>query len=247
MPSRVETEWHAGELAMHSALKLPARGHNPTAEGLPQRYHWRVAASALMALGTLDDRGRPWTTLWGGEAGFAQAVAENVIGVNSGTSRFDPVFESLWGKSGGGGDVVEMGKLMSGLSVDLGTRDRVKLMGDAIAGAVVGDKEEEEDKGTRVQLAFHITGSLGNCPKYITKRDVVPHDTRGAELVPSAAGLRLDEEALAVLAQADMFFISTTNGESMDTNIRGGKPGFVRVFRNEENELELVYPECEFH
>lgn len=238
MPSKVETEWHDGERAMHRALKVPTRGQNPTAAGLPQRYHWRILESPLMALGTLDDQGRPWTTMWGGERGFARAVAEDVIGINSGVSRHDPVFAALWaGREGDSGsdDVVEMGTLMAGLAVDFETRDRVKLMGEAVAGAMVGEE--------RVQLGFHIAGSLGNCPKYISKKRVVPHDTRGAELVP-ASGLRLGDEALAVLGQADMFFLSTTDGQSMDTNIRGGKPGFIRVFRNEENSLELVYPEC---
>lgn len=243
MPSKVETGWNDGEISLHRALKAPSM-QNPTAAGLPQRYHWRIAQSPLMALGTVDDAGRPWTSVWGGERAFARAVAADVIGISSGVSRLDPVFETLWAGDtegdrdgdGEGDGVVEMGRLMSGLAIDLETRDRVKLMGEAIAGAAVGEE--------RVQMAFHITGSLGNCPKYLNKKEVVPHDTRGAELVPSD-GMHLGEEALALLGKADLFFMSTTDGESMDTNHRGGKPGFVRVFRNETDSLELVYPECE--
>jgi hypothetical protein len=244
MPSKVESGWNGGEVEMHDKFKVQFR-ENPTASGLPQRYHGRIMQSPLVALGTLDNKGRPWTTIWGGERGFARAVAEDVLGLNSTVSRFDPVFEILWGdETGGGSDaVVEMNKLMSGLSIDPETRDRVKLIGDAIAGAVVGDE--------RVQLAFHISGSLGNCPKYISRREIVPHDVGAAKLEAegnsnssSGGGLRLGEAARRVLDQADMFFMSTTDGESMDTNIRGGKPGFVRVLRNEDDVVELVYPEC---
>lgn len=237
MPSKVETKWNEGERALHRTLKVP-RMENPTAAGLPRRYHWRIMQSPLMALGTIDDDGRPWTTVWGGERAFARPLAEDIIGINSGVSPHDPVFETLWAGKGcetGTDDVVEMGRLMAGLAIDLETRDRVKLMGEAVAGAVTGDE--------RVQMAFHVTGSLGNCPKYLNKKEIVPHDTHGSELV-SADGLRLGNEALALLGKADLFFMSTTDGESMDTNHRGGTPGFVRVFRNERDSLELVYPEC---
>lgn len=242
MPSKVESGWNEGEVEMHQKLHVPDHG-NPTASGLPQRYHGRIMQSPLLALGTLDDEGRPWTTVWGGERAFARPIAEDVLGLNSTVSRFDPVFQTLWGDqrdSSSSDTVVEMNRLMSGLSIDPETRDRVKLIGDAIAGAVVDDE--------RVQLAFHISGSLGNCPKYITRREIVPHDVEAAVLeaegTTNTGGLHLGEAARRVLDQADLFFMSTTDGESMDTNIRGGKPGFVRVLRNEDDVVELVYPEC---
>ncbi|EFY91243.1 hypothetical protein MAC_02670 [Metarhizium acridum CQMa 102] len=201
------------------------------------RYALRVRQSPLVALGTLDDDGRPWTSIWGGERGFAAPVAEGVLAFNSAVDmRHDPVFQALWTNRGHDGIVRPndgRGKMMSALSIDLETRDRVKLGGVMVAGAVA-------NKGA-VQAAMVVTESLGNCPKYLNKKEIVRHDPGGAQLVSDA--LPLPKEALDLLYKADNFFVSSTNGETMDTNHRGGRPGFVRVARNEGSQVELVYPE----
>lgn len=243
MPSAT-SEWHEGELAMQQQLKVPKRG-NPTFPGLAAHYGMRVMQSSLVALGTLDNEGRPWTTVWGGERAFARPVAEGVLAFNSSVdTRHDPVFRALWDgideegvRQGAinrphGGE----GKGMSGLSIDLETRDRVKLVGTFVAGATV-------DEGKTVQMAMGVTESLGNCPKYLNKKDIIPN-TMTPELVSDK--LPLSQAALDLIAAADMFFLSSTNGVTMDTNHRGGSPGFIRVIKNEEDELELIYPECKF-
>ncbi|KAF5669012.1 FAD-binding protein [Fusarium heterosporum] len=240
MPSAT-SEWHEGELAMQQQLKVPKRG-NPTFPGLAAHYGVRVMQSPLVALGTLDSEGRPWTTIWGGEPGFARPMAEGVLAFNSSVdTRHDPVFRALWdgisdeGVQQGainrpnGGD----GKGMAGLSIDLETRDRVKLVGKMIAGATV-------DEGKTVQMAMAVTESLGNCPKYLNKKNIIPN-TMKPELVSDK--LPLPQEALDLIAAADMFFLSSTNGLTMDTNHRGGSPGFIRVINNQGNGLELIYPE----
>lgn len=241
MPSLVSS-FHEGEAAMRDMLKVPS-GSNPTAPGLPTPYALRVRQSPLVALGTLDEAGRPWTTIWGGERGFAAPVAQGVLAFNSAVDmRHDPVFEALWTEQGLEDGVVRpnrgRGKMMSALSIDLETRDRVKLGGVMIAGAVV-----HEDGGRdAVQAAMVVTESLGNCPKYLNKKEIVKHDPGGAHL--ASEGLPLPQEALGLIYKADNFFLSSTNGETMDTNHRGGRPGFVRVVRNEGSQVELVYPEC---
>jgi NAD(P)H-flavin reductase len=54
----------------------------------------------------------------------------------------------------------------------------------------------------------------------------------------------LVEGAVALLAKADMFFISYSNYKSdMDTNHRSGPPGFVRLDANDKSGCALVYPE----
>lgn len=240
MPSA--TGWHAGEIAMHEQLKNP-KLENPTFPGLADRYGVRVMNSPLVALGTLDNEGRPWTTIWGGERGFARPVAKDVLALNSSVdTHYDPVFKALW--DGIDAEGVKQGVInrpddgedrpMSGLAIDLETRDRVKLAGKMVAGATV-------DGGKSVQLAMAVTESLGNCPKYLNKKDIVPH-TMEPELVSEK--LPLSQEALDIVAAADMIFLSSTNGKAMDTNHRGGSPGFVRVIKNEEAGVELIYPEC---
>ncbi|KAK0641050.1 hypothetical protein B0T16DRAFT_419024 [Cercophora newfieldiana] len=235
--------WHAGERTVHSLLRVhtSARG-NPTSPGLPYSYGMRVASSPLLAVGTLDSQGRPWSTLWYGERGFARMVAQGVLGVQSlvGTVG-DPVVEALGlgGEEEGGMVKPEGGKMMSALSIDLESRDRVKLMGRMVVGAL-GDGEG----GVReVQVAMAVEGSLGNCPKYLNTKVV-----RGRVATPRLVGREegrgwLGEEALGVVDRADMFFLSSVGGGSMDTNHRGGPRGFVRVLRNDEGGTVLVYPE----
>ncbi|KYK55022.1 hypothetical protein DCS_06983 [Drechmeria coniospora] len=238
MPSRLSS-FHEGEVAVQQMLHVPPSG-NPTSAGLPMAYAHRVGASPLLALGTLDKEGRPWTTVWGGERGFAAPVAEGVLGFRSEVDvRHDPVFAALWeGESGG---LVQpnqgRGKMMAALSIDLETRDRVKLAGMMIAGSSEAGTGAEAD----VQAAMAVTESLGNCPKYINKKDVKRHSPADAQLVSD--GLPLPKEALQLMDRADMFFLSSTNGQTMDTNHRGGTAGFVRVAKNEADEVVLVYPE----
>ncbi|OLN85276.1 hypothetical protein CCHL11_04353 [Colletotrichum chlorophyti] len=237
MPART-IDFHSGERAVQDLLGVPKQG-NPTAAGLPAHYGFRIAAAPLLALGTLDDRGRPWTTLWGGEAGaVARPVAEDVLGVRSKVDvSDDPVLRALWGGDAREGEVVRPGeggggKLVSGLSLDLETRDRVKIAGRMVAGAV-NDGE--------VQIAVMVEESLGNCPKYINKKVL---RARG-EVVKGAVerGLPLSEEAVDAVRRADMVFLASGHAESMDTNHRGGSSGFVRVARNDGQGVEIIYPE----
>ncbi|KAI1018169.1 hypothetical protein LB505_001403 [Fusarium chuoi] len=240
MPSAT-SEWHDGELAVQKQLKVPTRG-NPTFPGLAPQYGMRVMQSPLVALGTLDSEGRPWTTVWGGDRGFARPVAEGVLAFNSSVdASHDPVFRALWDGIDDEGvkqGVINRpngseGKGMAGLSIDLETRDRVKLVGNMIAGATV-------EGGKAVQMAMAVTESLGNCPKYLNKKDIVPNEM-APELVSDK--LPLSQEALDLVVAADMFFLSSTNGVTMDTNHRGGSPGFMRIIKNEDDGLELIYPE----
>ncbi|KAJ9151394.1 Oxidoreductase [Pleurostoma richardsiae] len=256
-------QWHPGELAVHQLLGSPHRqGSNPTSRGLPAPYGYRVAASPLVAFGALDSSGRPWTTLWGGERGFARPVAQGVLGVQGLVdSAHDPVVQALFegvedGEMVQGGK--EGGRVMAALSIDLSTRDRVKLAGRMLAGAVVprdqgssnspradgGENKDERGGVAEVQLAMLVEESLGNCPKYLNSRTIRAH-LPSPSLVSDT--LPLPAAALALLARADLFFLSSTDGRTMDTNHRGGPPGFVRVERNDESSSPggtvLVYPE----
>ncbi|KAM0331534.1 hypothetical protein ACHAQA_003211 [Verticillium albo-atrum] len=226
--------WHAGELAVHRLLSVPTPHSNPTSAGLPRPYAARIAAAPLFALGTLDAEGRPWTTLWGGgKGGVAGPVAPGVLGVRARVDAgHDPVLRALWGgEDVKEGAVVREERVVSGLGIDLETRDRVKLMGRMVAGAVVDGE---------VQMAVKVEGSLGNCPKYLNGRAL---EERTPEVLAVETGLPLSEAAVKVVEQADLFFMSSADASGMDTNHRGGSRGFVRVGRNEEGVVELVYPE----
>jgi hypothetical protein len=235
---------------------------------LRQAHAYRALASPLVAFGTLDELGRPWATVWGGEAGFCRPIAENVLGVNAAAdARFDPVLQALFAvESDAPGDEgrritddkiirPEGGKVMAALSIDLETRDRLKLAGRFLAGAATGTTTGVAN----LQMAFAVEEALGNCPKYLNKKRIVPHIpapelVRGADSA-TTEGLPLPQEAVDLIAKADLFFIASKHGDgSMDVNHRGGAPGFLRLFRNREPNVDseggeadggvaLVYPE----
>lgn len=238
---------------MHQLMSVPEHD-NPTSSMLTPQASFMLQRAPLLAIGTVDDRGQPWTTIWGGESGFSQPLGSSIIGTRTLVDRkYDPVVQSLIGGRDDG-EVVKgegLGKMVSGLAIDLMTRKRVKIYGRVIAAALSRisedeDKEEmhqESDTSAQgqVQLVIRIEQSLGNCPKYLNKKDIRPAAISSILLSKSP---KLSPEALKLLEKADMFFISSCNSEyDMDTNHRGGPQGFVRVFSNDEAGSELVYPE----
>lgn len=260
-----QSTWHPGEAALQEQLHVPFT-KNPTSAGLPGNYAYRVIQSPLVSFGALDSQGRPWATVWGGESGFARSVGHGVLSANSLVdARYDPVLKALLGSPDGSPlenrkDEYQItreeleggrGKLMAGLSIDLATRDRVKFGGRLVAGRVQDERDDKGDNGTRaepdvnsvarVQMAMLVEESLGNCPKYLNKKAIRAH-LPSPQLVSEA--LPLSKEALELISKADLFFMSSTNGEGMDVNHRGGPPGFVRIVsNNNEDGVNLCYPE----
>ena len=113
---------------MQSLMSAPAVA-NPVTPFLTPPRAMTLASSPLIAVGTLDPKGRPWTTLWGGEKGCISILNEHMIGVNSVIDRqHDPVIEACSGIKADG-EIFGGGQSMSALGIDLETRRRVKLSG----------------------------------------------------------------------------------------------------------------------
>lgn len=132
---------------------------------------------------------------------------------------------------------------MSALAIHLATRDRVKLWGKMIAGAFGPPDlgaDELSEAPAEVQLVFAIQQSLGNCPKYLNKKQII---VRAPEPILLSESLPLPGSALELLAKADTFFITSHHEHTLGTNHRGGPPGFVRVAKNDAGGTVLVYPE----
>ncbi|KAJ5478966.1 hypothetical protein N7530_004475 [Penicillium desertorum] len=229
--------WHEGEERLHHLLRVP-HGDNPTAPYLSARAASLVQQSPLLALGTLDSQGRPWSTIWGGTAGFATPVAESLIGLQTQVdTKYDPVVQALL--TGNQTDAYT-GKMVSGLAIDLENRRRVKLHGRMVYGRMVNGSLSDGDEG-QAQVVVHIEGSLGNCPKYLNKKHIVPAQPEPKLISDSP---QLSATAIELLSRADTMFVSSSHeATTMDTNIRGGPPGFMRVESNNASGAVLVYPE----
>ena len=238
--------WHEGEIEMAKAMRVPHMD-NPTVPMLSPQLANHSRVVPLIAIGTLDKQGRPWTTLWGGEKGISQPIAQGILGIRSQVVTYhDPVVEELVGKEGDGTVVREegVGRMVSGLTIDLETRKRTKLFGRMVAGALTLREDEATDSQqsiAEVQLVLKIEQSLGNCPKYLNKKHIEPA-VSNPELISDSP--QLPQRALDLLSKADLFFLSSANNDlDMDTNHRGGPPGFFRVISNEASGAVLCYPE----
>jgi NAD(P)H-flavin reductase/predicted pyridoxine 5'-phosphate oxidase superfamily flavin-nucleotide-binding protein len=236
--------WHQGEHKMHQLMKVP-ENDNPTTGALTQQAAFMLQRAPLLALGTLDAESRPWTTLWGGESGFSRPLGGDMVGIRADVDmEFDPVVESLVAKERrANGDIVKSegkGAMVGGLTIDLMTRKRVKIYGRMVAGAVSEPEDDSMGIGD-MQLVCKVEQSLGNCPKYLNKKDIRPAPARPKLLSKSPV---LSAEGRSIIEKADLFFISSSNSnDDMDTNHRGGPPGFVRIISNNEDGAEIIYPE----
>ncbi|ELR04925.1 hypothetical protein GMDG_00183 [Pseudogymnoascus destructans 20631-21] len=224
--------FHEGETSLHHTLHIPDRD-NPTQPFLSPFAASVLKRSPLIALGALDEQGRPWTTLWGGEPAFARSIAPSVIAIKSSIARtHDPVMEILLGAATPG-EVVqggEKGALMSGLAIDLESRLRAKFAGRMIAGAL---QEPEKDSGAaEVQLA--------TVPNTSTAKPSPPPSPPPPSSPPPSPS---PPAAISLVHAADLFFLSSSHPTSPSTNHRGGPPGFIRILTNTSTELTLVYPE----
>lgn len=229
---------------MHSFLRVPER-ENPTFPGLSSYGSHLVLTSPLLALGTLDKEGRPWTTIIGGEPTCMRLMGRSIIIVNSLVDlKYDPVLEIIREAQGQDG---ENGIIIGGLPIDLASRNRVKLSGRLISGrpGLEINRLNDHDGFGEAQLVIKVESSLGNCPKYLNKKKIIPALPKPVMISDSPP---LPDTAVRLLAKADMFFISssTSNDQkrSIGTNHRGGPPGFVRILYNDaSNGTALVFPE----
>ena len=158
--------FHEGEQQMQSLLHVPSM-YNPTSPGLSPHATRLLHMSSMLALGTLDDDGRPWTTLLGGEPGFARSLGQSIVGVKALVGgKCDPVVNILLGGSQDEEvqEVVRGKRQISGLGIHLATRDRVKLTGEMIAGSfgdLASRNKENDGSAAEIQAVFAIHQSLG--------------------------------------------------------------------------------------
>ena len=156
-----EAGWHEGEHKMHSLMHVDSYLENPTSPFLTPGGAHLLQSAPLLALGTRDSEGSVWTTLWGGEPGFARSLGSSIVGIKTLVDQGnDPVSKALIGEVS-----QEKGqkRSVSGLAIDLATRRRVKFAGHTLAAAVgqFGTNQTEEASIGEIQLVVKVESSLG--------------------------------------------------------------------------------------
>lgn len=205
-----ETEpFHDGELALQRATgerDIAARNGRIIADRLAPNAAGFIARQELMLAATVDADGQPWCSALIGAAGsFTAPDVTHVVLARTAARPDDPMWSNLAADH-------RIGLLF----VELGSRKRYRVNGQVAksdAGPVLVDVAE----------------TLGNCPKYITRRHLVVGPPRSDGPAPQV-GSRLDDPERRIIAEADMCFVASADpAGNLDASHRGGRPGFVQL------------------
>ena len=158
--------FHDGEKKVHNLLHIPDRD-NPTTPGMSPHATRLLHISSLLAIGTIDDDGMPWTTLLGGEPGFARSLGQSIVGIKALVdNKYDPVVQILAGdmQAREAHEGARGARAVSVLGLDLASRNRVKLSGKILTGALGThgpNADNPEDATSEIQLVIVVQNSLG--------------------------------------------------------------------------------------
>ena len=171
----------------------------------------------LVVVGSVGADGRVWASLLAGDPGFVRALDERTVRIDAAPLPGDPLAEALQG----------VGPEVGVLAIDLATRRRVRLNGEA----------ESYPEGIYVRTHQVYV----NCPKYIQAREPEARGTGpGLENGHVLRSRWLTDEQRSLISDADTFFIASSHPEGgTDASHRGGKPGFVRFL----SDAALEFPD----
>jgi uncharacterized protein len=211
-----DTPWayHPGSRAVQAragVLDQADRNARGVGRHVPEAVAEFLADQPLVVVGAADAAGRPWCSLLAGAPGFVRAVDAGTVDIDARFPAGDPLADL--GRTGG----APVGLL----AIEPATRRRVRINGVA----------RLSEAGT---LRVATDEVFGNCPKYITRRDVAPA-ARGrvgavAAGAGAAIGTALTRAQQAMVVAADPLFLATVGPDGgVDASHRGGEPGFVEV------------------
>ncbi|KAF9175837.1 hypothetical protein BGX21_003922 [Mortierella sp. AD011] len=255
--------WHSGERKIQDLMHVREAVQDMSSimrPSLTTQMQEFVLGLNYFFIGTLDDQGRPWVSILTGPKGFLQSPNSKCLEIRTRITRHseqtkdtvDPIFSNL-----ARGETFKCGKRMWGaVALDFSNRRRNKMNGVVYPD----DLLKVDETSGELQLKLTVEQSIGNCPKYITIREMKAQtrsentDSGNAENLTTAlkttggSSLGIGDQEIAIIRQADCFFIASrfidenladqTSG--MDCNHRGGNPGFVRL--GEDNK-SLVFPD----
>ncbi|KAJ7502454.1 hypothetical protein B0H11DRAFT_640201 [Mycena galericulata] len=229
--------WHRGEHAIHQKLQTAddysvSQLYMAISGDLPGEHaQFHSTRLPFVPVTTLDAEGRPWGSILAGktgEPGFIRAPTYNMLSIDAELWDGDPLVENsdLFGR----GEPM----LVAGIGIEFPTRRRNKFAG-------ITSRLTKTDYA--MQLDLRVNEALGNCPKYINVRDLVPHPQSAPRVEYQESHLspddRLPDAAISFITDSDTVFLGTTYKayakdsmlfpSHLGMNQRGGRPGFIRV------------------
>ncbi|KAH7925123.1 hypothetical protein BV22DRAFT_1089574 [Leucogyrophana mollusca] len=228
--------WHPGELAIQRKLafdRASATSWTAISGEMPEQHRtFYTTRLPFIPVTTLDRQGRPWGSILAGregKPGWAESPRWDRLVMNADVWEGDPFVQNV-------GDAEREGKkvLIAGIGVEFTTRRRNKF-----AGWI----NEIEHNDSAYTIHAVVNEAIGNCPKYINIRDLVPYPSTHPKITYNNSHLddtsRLPDALIGFIHEADTLFLGSTYQASSPNDIkfpshlgmnhRGGRPGFVRV------------------
>ncbi|CAM9415293.1 unnamed protein product [Chrysoparadoxa australica] len=160
----------------------------------------------------IDPQGRVWASALYGEPGYITLKpGSNILSLNKPQS---------WAGDGFLDGVRTAGSAVGMLLMNQATRKRYRINAHTM----------EESGTARLQICM----AMGNCPKYISHREVLSVEPRPSH-IPVSVSTSLTEAQEAWIRASDSFILGTAApskngyGFSADANNRGGNPGWINV------------------
>lgn len=261
--------WHPGEQAIQKLMCLPERvSISAIVNQLPDQHRiFHSTRLHYVPITTLDNEGRPWVSVLcssQGTPGFIHSPTNTSLHIHARVWPGDPISTTLDHLDGQKDD-----SFASGLGLELSTRRRNKFSGRVSHAIFDGSDLTLELSVTHalgcvflvpthrrnIQLTFlHPPRSRRRlCPKYIKLRELEPHPDVAPRVVHDrwhlAPGERLPDDVVHFIHQADSAFLGSSyvarpedadvQPSRVNTNHRGGRPGFVRVHPGDGRTLVL--------
>jgi len=162
----------------------------------------------LIAVSIAGDDSQLWTSVWGGAPGFLRSDDGQRLEVSTSMatlSSHDPVRTR-----------VLAGRDIGILAIELASRRRLRINGTIDAGSS--------------ELVVLVRESVGNCPKYIQRRQPTDVSLPESSVGSVERGHGLSDDTRALIEGADTAFVGSVHPErGVDTSHRGGSPGFIEV------------------
>jgi uncharacterized protein len=224
-----ESPFHAGELDIQARAgvrdRIDAGARRFIRSAMPDQHREFFAQLPFIVAGMLDRNGDPWATLLTGAPGFLSTPDDRHLQVDASLPAGHPLEREI-----------APGANIGLLGIEFHTQRRNRANGriDAVGA-----------RGFRVA----VNQSFGNCPKYITRHQLVLAEAGAPAQFATGEGPRLSERARAAIHAATTLFIATAarqdavdHREGCDVSHRGGEPGFV-VVDEADGQTRLTIPD----
>lgn len=214
--------FHSGEQALQDRAgkreKMEIIGRKVVRSFIPEQHREFYKKLPFIVVGSVDNNGWPWSSIVSGKPGFIESPNATTLQFNVGAIDGDPLANTILN------DNIPLGLL--GIEPHTRRRNRVNgRTGNALNNEII----------------FNVDQSFGNCPQYIQHRSIefIREPTEISKQHSVEKFTTFDESALALINNADTFFVSSfiqtqhrPDIEGVDVSHRGGRPGFIKIEGN---------------